>query len=169
MHPRVFAQRTAAVDARILAAARTLAKEYRLEAPLAAIRNAAHRDPQVHQLQTREAIADLLEGLAEAALHGGDTDAALPITGYDDLTAAEVRGKLAGLSADDLRAVADYEATHENRSTVLKAIERAIGEAEEAAAAEPPAEPEAPAPAPEPVVVPEATDEVPEPVKGPAR
>jgi polyhydroxyalkanoate synthesis regulator phasin len=49
-----------------------------------------------------------------------------PILGYDDLTAGQVRDRLAGLTPPQLRKVRDYERRHANRKTVLEAIEKAL-------------------------------------------
>jgi hypothetical protein len=49
-----------------------------------------------------------------------------PITGYDDLTAAEVAAELDGMSEAELRKVHDYEKANANRKTVLGAIERRL-------------------------------------------
>jgi hypothetical protein len=49
-----------------------------------------------------------------------------PITGYDDLTAAEVAAELDGMSEAELRRVHDYEKANANRKTVLGAIERRL-------------------------------------------
>ena len=50
-----------------------------------------------------------------------------PITGYDDLTAAEVGERLNDLSAPELRKVRDYERRNANRKSVLQNIERKLG------------------------------------------
>jgi polyhydroxyalkanoate synthesis regulator phasin len=50
-----------------------------------------------------------------------------PILGYDGLTAEQVIGRLADLSAPELRKVRDYEKRHANRKSVLGAIERRLG------------------------------------------
>jgi polyhydroxyalkanoate synthesis regulator phasin len=50
-----------------------------------------------------------------------------PISGYDELTAAKVRARLADLDPAELRRVRDYERRHANRKTVLETIDRAIG------------------------------------------
>ncbi len=47
----------------------------------------------------------------------------LPIPNYGSLTAAEITGKLAGLTQTDLAKVYKYEQSHDNRRTVLDAIE----------------------------------------------
>ena len=46
-----------------------------------------------------------------------------PILGYDDLTAAQVQGRLEGLTAAELRKVRDYERRNANRKSVLDAVE----------------------------------------------
>jgi polyhydroxyalkanoate synthesis regulator phasin len=50
-----------------------------------------------------------------------------PITGYDDLTAAEVGERLGDLSAPELRKIRDYERRNANRKSVLQNIERKLG------------------------------------------
>ncbi len=49
-----------------------------------------------------------------------------PITGYDELTAAEVAAELDGMSDADLRKVRTYERANANRKTVLGAVERKL-------------------------------------------
>jgi hypothetical protein len=49
-----------------------------------------------------------------------------PITGYDDLTAAQIVNRLADLSAADLRRVAEFERRNANRKSVLTAIEKRL-------------------------------------------
>jgi polyhydroxyalkanoate synthesis regulator phasin len=46
-----------------------------------------------------------------------------PITGYDDLTATQVQGRLATLTPAELRKVRDYERRNSKRKTVLQSIE----------------------------------------------
>lgn len=48
---------------------------------------------------------------------------ALPITGYDTLTANQVVQSLHGLTAEELQAVRQYEANHKNRTSVLRALD----------------------------------------------
>ena len=50
-----------------------------------------------------------------------------PVSGYDDLTAAEVGDRLGDLSAPELRKVRDYERRNANRKSVLQNIERKLG------------------------------------------
>jgi polyhydroxyalkanoate synthesis regulator phasin len=46
-----------------------------------------------------------------------------PVTGYDDLTANQIQGRLSGLTPAELRKVRDYERRHANRKSVLSSIE----------------------------------------------
>jgi polyhydroxyalkanoate synthesis regulator phasin len=50
-----------------------------------------------------------------------------PITGYDDLTVAQIQGRLSGLTPAELRKVRDYERRNANRKTVLSTIETKLG------------------------------------------
>lgn len=47
----------------------------------------------------------------------------LPISDYDDLTAAQITAQLAGLSERGLHQVEGYETRHQHRATVLRRIE----------------------------------------------
>jgi polyhydroxyalkanoate synthesis regulator phasin len=60
---------------------------------------------------------------ARRSVGGGSS---FPISGYDDLTAGQVQGRLDGLSPAQLRAVRDYERRHANRKSVLSAVEKAL-------------------------------------------
>jgi GAF domain-containing protein len=82
----------------------------------------------------RSQAEDLL-GELEQLITRGPIDAArrvaglgpeFPISGYDDLTAAEVVSQLDGMSAPDLRRVREYEAANANRKTVLGAVDRKL-------------------------------------------
>jgi hypothetical protein len=48
----------------------------------------------------------------------------LPITGYGSLTAGEIVARLRGLTQTDLAKVYKYEQAHEDRNTILDAIEK---------------------------------------------
>jgi hypothetical protein len=63
----------------------------------------------------------------EAARRVAGLGPEFPITGYDDLTAAEVVAELDGMSDADLRKVREYERANANRKTVLGAVERKLG------------------------------------------
>ena len=52
---------------------------------------------------------------------------AFPISGFDDLTAAQVQSRLDDLTPAELRKVRDYERRNANRKTVLAAIETKLG------------------------------------------
>jgi hypothetical protein len=49
-----------------------------------------------------------------------------PIAGYDDMTAAQVTERLAGLTPAQLRAVHDHERRNANRKSVLAAVDRKL-------------------------------------------
>ena len=49
-----------------------------------------------------------------------------PISGYDELTAAQVIGRLGDLSDPELRRVRDYERRNANRKMVLTAVEKKL-------------------------------------------
>jgi hypothetical protein len=51
---------------------------------------------------------------------------AFPISGYDDLTAAQVVARLSELEIADLRLVADHEKRNANRKSVLAAVEKRL-------------------------------------------
>jgi hypothetical protein len=46
----------------------------------------------------------------------------LPIAGYDSLSASQVVGRLATLTADELDAVEYYESAHRSRRTILAKV-----------------------------------------------
>jgi hypothetical protein len=80
--------------------------------------------------QAEDLFAELEQLLGRAPIEAARRVAGLgpdfPITGYDDLTAAEVVAELDGMSAVDLRNVREYERANANRKTVLTAIERKL-------------------------------------------
>jgi polyhydroxyalkanoate synthesis regulator phasin len=84
------------------------------------------------QLETATKVARRAESVdrivrtADRARRTVGVGPAFPILGYDDLTAAQVVDRLAGLTPPELRKVRDYERRHGNRKTVLEAIERAL-------------------------------------------
>ena len=83
-----------------------------------------------------------VRSVAAAARHAPGTDRALravdrarraaglgspfPISGYDDLTAAQVKDRLGELSPAELRKVRDHERRNANRKSILAAIERLL-------------------------------------------
>ena len=50
-----------------------------------------------------------------------------PISNYDDLTAAQVTGRLGELTPAELRKVRDYEQRNANRKSVLAAVDHKLG------------------------------------------
>jgi polyhydroxyalkanoate synthesis regulator phasin len=52
--------------------------------------------------------------------------ARFPIIAYDQLTAAQVKSRLADLSPPDLRKVRDYEKRNQNRKGVLREVDRRL-------------------------------------------
>jgi hypothetical protein len=61
---------------------------------------------------------------APAETNGSQADDALPIPGYNALSASQVVERLAGLSADELRAVREYESSNRKRRTILGKIDQ---------------------------------------------
>ncbi|HUR86371.1 MAG TPA: hypothetical protein VMY78_13600 [Solirubrobacteraceae bacterium] len=92
--------------------------------------------------QTRRIARSRVRSVASAARHAPGTDRALravdrarraaglgsqfPISGYDDLTAAQVKDRLGELSAAELRKVRDHERRNANRKSILAAIEKGL-------------------------------------------
>lgn len=67
--------------------------------------------------------ADPLLAQADRARRVAGVGPTFPITGYDDLTAAQIQSRLDTLTPAELRKVRDYERRRGNRTTVLEAIE----------------------------------------------
>jgi hypothetical protein len=67
--------------------------------------------------------ADPLFAQADRARRVAGVGPAFPITGYDDLTAAQIQSRLETLTPAELRKVRDYERRRGNRKSVLDAIE----------------------------------------------
>jgi polyhydroxyalkanoate synthesis regulator phasin len=74
----------------------------------------------------RSESLDLLLRSADRARRTVGAGPSLPILGYDELTATQVQGRLAGLSPAELRKVRDYERRHANRKSVLTTIDRLL-------------------------------------------
>jgi hypothetical protein len=66
-------------------------------------------------------------GIAAGARRVTGIAPAFPISGYEDLTAAQVADQLEGLSREQLRQVREHERRNANRKTVLAAVERRLG------------------------------------------
>jgi hypothetical protein len=92
--------------------------------------------------QTRRLARSRVRSVAVAARHAPGTDRAMravdrarraaglgssfPVSGYDELTAAQVKGRLGDLSPAELRKVRDYERRNANRKSILTAIEKQL-------------------------------------------
>jgi len=92
--------------------------------------------------QTRKAARARVTRVAVAARHAPGTDRAMravdrarraagvgslfPISGYDELTAAQVKARLSDLSPAELRKVRDHERRNANRKSILAAIEKQL-------------------------------------------
>jgi polyhydroxyalkanoate synthesis regulator phasin len=90
--------------------------------------------------QTRRLARSRVRNVAAAARHAPGTDRALravdrarraaglgspfPISGYDELTAAQVKERLGELSPAELRKVRDHERRNANRKSIVAAIEK---------------------------------------------
>jgi hypothetical protein len=72
------------------------------------------------------APADRLLREVDRARRAAGLGSSFPITGYDDLTAAQVTEQLDDLSAAQLREVREHERRNANRKSVLAAVERKL-------------------------------------------
>src|SRR4051812_33111370 len=79
--------------------------------------------------RTRKVAAPAKRVLREVdrARRAAGIGASFPIAGYDDLTAAQVTGRLAELTPAELRRVREYEKRNANRKSVLAAVEHKLG------------------------------------------
>ncbi len=71
--------------------------------------------------------ADPVLAQADRARRAVGVGPSFPITGYDDLTAAQIQSRLTDLTPAQLRKVRDYERRHANRKSVLASIETKLG------------------------------------------
>jgi polyhydroxyalkanoate synthesis regulator phasin len=71
--------------------------------------------------------ADPLLVQADRARRVAGVGPAFPVSGYDDLTAAQISTRLDTLTPAELRKVRDYERRRGNRKSVLDAIESKLG------------------------------------------
>ena len=67
--------------------------------------------------------ADPVLAQADKVRRAAGVGPSLPISGYDDLTAAQIQSRLTDLTPPQLRKVRDYERRHANRKSVLSSIE----------------------------------------------
>jgi polyhydroxyalkanoate synthesis regulator phasin len=79
---------------------------------------------QVGEATTRaRKAADPLLARADRARRAAGVGPSFPITGYNDLTAAQIQSRLDSLTPAELRKVRDFERRRGNRKSVLDAIE----------------------------------------------
>lgn len=69
---------------------------------------------------------DLLVRSADRARRAVGVGSSFPISGYDELTVAQVCARLDELTSAELRRVQDHERRHANRKSVLARIERLL-------------------------------------------
>jgi hypothetical protein len=85
---------------------------------------------RITRADAADLIADLMTEISRAPLEAARRVAGLgtdfPISGYDDLTAAEVIAELDGMTDAELRVIRSYEKANANRKTVLGAVERKL-------------------------------------------
>ncbi len=83
-------------------------------------------DSATRRARRSEPVDRIVAGADRARRRVG-MGASFPLSGYDELSAAQIRRRVAGLKADELRSVRGYEERHKNRKSVLSAIDRALG------------------------------------------
>ncbi len=71
-------------------------------------------------------LEDLVAGKADKARRAAGMGKSFPISGYEDLTAAQVQARLDGLTPADLRKVREHEKRNANRKTVLRAVDQRL-------------------------------------------
>jgi hypothetical protein len=73
--------------------------------------------------QTDDLLTDLEGALTAPVRRAAGLGDRFPISGYDDLTAAQIVERLRDLDPDELRRVREYERRNANRKTVLGALD----------------------------------------------
>lgn len=88
----------------------------------------AQQQQQAFQQMTQEVINTYAQlfNVPLSYARKGLRDAGFPIENYDDLNADDLLKRAAGLSAEELRVVRDYEERNKNRDTVLEQLDRRI-------------------------------------------
>lgn len=85
---------------------------------------------QTEELLSRAGLSDSVDRLkasADRARRTVGVGSAFPITGYEALTAAQIKRRLTGLNRTELRKVRRYEQRHAHRKTVLSAVDAELG------------------------------------------
>lgn len=91
-------------------------------------REQAQQQQQAFQQMSQEVINTYAQlfNIPLSYAQRGLKDAGFPIENYDELNADEISRRVAGLSAEELRVVRDYEERDKNRDTVLEQLDRKI-------------------------------------------
>lgn len=92
-----------------------------LEAGRGHLEEAGRRSGLTRLARTADRARRTVSGTSAA-----DAEGALPIAGYDELTARQIQMQLAGLTPAELRQVREYERRHANRKSLLTAIDKAL-------------------------------------------
>ena len=71
-------------------------------------------------------MAQVMSAIGSDRDGGRSSGQRLPIADYDELTVTEVKGRLEGLSSEELQAVKSSEEEHKHRKTVLSDIDRRL-------------------------------------------
>jgi hypothetical protein len=88
----------------------------------------AQQQQQAFQQMTQEVMSTYAQlfNIPLSYAKQGLRESGFPIDNYDDLNADEISRRVAGLSAEELRVVRDYEERNKNRETVLEQLDRRI-------------------------------------------
>jgi gas vesicle protein len=88
----------------------------------------AQQQQQAFQQMTQDVLGSYsqLFNIPLSYAKQGLRESGFPIDNYDDLNANEISRRVAGLSAEELRVVRDYEERNKNRDTVLEQLDRRI-------------------------------------------
>jgi gas vesicle protein len=88
----------------------------------------AEQQQQAFQQMTQDVLGSYsqLFNIPLSYAKQGLRESRFPIDNYDDLNADEISRRVAGLSAEELRVVRDYEERNKNRETVLEQLDRRI-------------------------------------------
>ncbi len=74
---------------------------------------------------TRNLVAELDTQYKQLSTTAAASIKALPIAGYDSLTANQVVKAVRELSSKEIQAVRHYEANHKNRTSIIRALDKA--------------------------------------------
>ena len=88
----------------------------------------AQQQRQAFQQMTQEVMSTYAQlfNIPLSYAKQGLRESGFPIETYDDLNADEISKRIAGLSAEELRVVRDYEERNKKRGTLLEQLDRKI-------------------------------------------